>query len=496
MSEKITLEDWNTMLFLTKNLYLPIEFNIEEGEHDLYSFTPLRPASDVYLKFNINHDWHFYDNDTDEELQLLGGSIVKRDNGYHAPIISSTNFRFKGYLDVIDDWRFSYASDETITPLIKMFGYYFEGNIPNFYFEKHNYNFNFIHGDFGEEFPRSYDILEDDVGTYVDGEILTAKRITSNMSFSQYIYPNMRRAYEPPVISVNEPLYIGNNNVLSDKLSLSADVEYSVYYHNKIVTEIKIDEDFNQNEIKLKVVTKSDYPYLPSEQLIIIPVVYKEYEQVSDFENYDFIKLENMIDIGNNELIFNNNVTIYSETGFGHIQSHNGSITINDGANVTLKNMHFLWVNVFNKGVLTVEDGGFGSVGSEMIIVNDGTFIANNDCAFSQEITIINNDNIIIRNCKISMTAKTSDLPFIHNAGAYEIINNRVTFDGRYDGFNITFIRTNDIDAMQMQKDNNFNYDGRLTLDGATYLVKGKGFAYALIDDDTIRFNNLEVSEE
>lgn len=501
MTDKITLEDWNTWVKLCDNIRMWV-INVPESNvsNDLYSFTIYDNTIDFSIYFT--HSGCIYGITSDNQfIQVYGGNnrdyIIFKSDGIPIKLVVFPTVYQKTVNTA--DWR----------PISRNKTYLFNEEVYKYYIEKIResiYLPNDIEGFKSNLSPFiTFPILNDDKGDYIelteDITLLFGSHLSVSRSFSIDI--DINKIYEPPIISVTNPVYIGNSNPLSNVLSLPDGVDYTVYYHGKSVDTVSIPSNaVDGSSIRLKIVTKSSYPYIPSEQYVNVPVTYKYYETMEDFENFNYIIINSDITWSSTfdrnftkdgVLLSTNNSSISKKSSTKY-----GKLVIHPNVEFTFKDLTMNGVIILNKGTLILDNCYLHHwVTSKAKIINEGKLIIKN--SILRQTNIINNGTLILENssCNLISAASSPDLPFIHNTGSIQTKdNNFKVLDDGYNGFNIVIIRSNDLNVNQLLENNSFEYDAVLSLNETSYTVKGQGLTYAYLDDDTIRFKDLEVSEQ
>jgi hypothetical protein len=321
-------------------------------------------------------------------------------------------------------------------------------------------------------------ISSDGNGKYVPLSVLLDGSIGCTQSDVEFI-PVLNTIYQPPVIRNINPAYIGNNNNIFDLIECP--VEFSVYYNNKPVTNIFIPQDTEKESIRVKVVTKSMYPYIPTEKWITIPLEYKSYTNVSDLNKYNYIRLDSNVTGETWEIT--EDVTLFStDNKLSNVKIVNNGVLSFD--NVDLEDC-----KIYNENKVNIIE----NENTDLYVVNNGTLTITGTVIDTP--TIINNSSLDLIENTITTQDKTEDLPLIHSStNNYKIMGNNFTLDNDYTNNSLMIIRASNVDKEVLTRDNTFDYNAELTIDDTTYNVTGNGVAYGKIDDDTVYFYHLEVN--
>lgn len=469
---KTTLEDWNTWNYLFNDLYSPLVIDCEQdvGDYGVY---------EILSK--------------DTDITILSKCDLDRKNQYSVyPFRITPNGGVSRNAAVINDGIFSvpYVADSTyVVPLksdIPTLSYGAGAVLP--YYSKY-YLFRDDGGDsrlyrLNKVIPAGVTIndLHDTVisengkkycnfNTVVDDKYL--KYLEAGVDLSNAFLD----IYSPPLWEITEPFYIGCTNTISDKLT--SDVDLTTYINNKEETEYYIPLDYNKDYLNVRLTSKSQSPYLAMNVTTQIPVITKEIINVGDLGKYEYSKLANNFfeQIG---VTFESQINTRLDLNNYAIQG----MDFNIENELILENGWIMQAKIINNGVLTVQN----AVLSQGTIINNGTLtLSASDLYY---INIVNNGKLIIKDCdEIIISDMDKDMPFIHNTGAYTIINNNIECRGEFDDNSLIFIRSENVD--NILENNNFTY--HITFDN--YRIDGNGFIYSNIDDDTIILKNL-TSEE
>lgn len=329
----------------------------------------------------------------------------------------------------------------------------------------------------------------DDNGWYVPLDIVFDSDIHCDVADTKVFTPNVSYVYAPPLVNLIDDLFIGNNNQLSDKISCP--VPFTLYYNNKEVTSFNVPVTGHKDEYLFRIVTKSEYPYIPYENYITIPAAFKYFRSITDLQNYSYLLMDM-------DLVYDPTVKIELDSE----SSVNG-----DGHKIStpyfIINEKMVFENiVFDCGVFEINaDAEFRNctfINTQSIdykFINNGKLVFN-ECTFEDNGYIVNNSYLSIVSSTFTIGNKIFDLPLIHNIGTINITGNTFTYNDEYTGNNIVLIRSNDLDTNSLLDYNTFDYDCTVTIDDTDYTVNGNGFCYAEIDDDTLNFTRLEVTED
>ena len=236
-------------------------------------------------------------------------------------------------------------------------------------------------------------------------------------------------------------------------------------------------------------VTISEYPYIPSEKYVEVRTAYKYLSDLSEIADYSYLMLNEDLEFTHDErIVIDGTCTINSA---GHIIS---DAYFEVTGNLTFENVIFDCPFIYVDGQVTFKDCIFRNSNDEIdyMIVNNGTVMFNQS-TIQDNGYIVNNSNLRVTSSTLTIKNKVMDLPFIHNIGTVNITANEISYTDTYDSNNIMFIRgIDDVDGLI--KNNTFDYDAVLNIDEDIYTVDGSGVCYGNIDDDTLKFKDLEVS--
>lgn len=329
----------------------------------------------------------------------------------------------------------------------------------------------------------------DENGWYVPLSIVFDSDIHCEVTGSKVFTPNISYVYAPPLVRVEDDLFIGNNNHLADKINCP--VDYTLYYNNKEVTDFNVPVDNPKEDYMFRIVTKSEYPYIPYENYLTIHAAFKYFHDVEDLQSYSYLLMDMDLTYdptvkvemnsesnvnGNDHNIVTPYFVINEKMVFEDIVFDCGVFEIN--ADVEFKGCTFI-----NTGNIDYK------------FINNAN-LSFNECSFNDNGYIVNNGYLTMLSSTFDIRNKTLDLPFIHNTGTINITGNTFTYLDSYTGNNILFIRSNDLNTSNLLAMNTFDYDCTVTIDEEDYIVNGNGFAYSQIDDDTLNFTNLEVTPD
>ena len=336
---------------------------------------------------------------------------------------------------------------------------------------------------------------------YVPYNVITEGSLSTNVSGTTVYPAKLITIPSCPPITIEKELYKGNNNSLDDLISLpSDDIEYKIYYNGKELKDnIFIPRDYDEDTIHLRVVTKSYEPYIGTDVFIDVPVTRKLLTTLEDLNTYSYGRTNGLSNITGE---INNDITIISsrETLFD-----NCNLTIN--GNVIIKNPRIIRdTKITNNGYLELIPPTSESMinirfqdGEENFKwVNNGELIIDRASIDNNSGFVLNNGEISIINSEIdNISSPYALLPFCHSTtDTFELKNNTFLFnDVGYSGYDLCIIRCNNFDADKFISENTTDYDCIYINDNKTYAITGNGVAYCLIDEDTLRFKNLEVNE-
>ena len=306
----------------------------------------------------------------------------------------------------------------------------------------------------------------DENGWYVPLSIVFDSDIHCDVADTKVFTPNISYVYAPPLVTIVDDLFIGNNNKLSDKINCP--VDYKIYYNNKEITEFNVPADTSKNEYMFQIVTKSKYPYIPYEKYITIPCTSKYFHNVEDLQNYSYLLMDM-------DLVYDPTVKVEvnsesSVNGEGHKIS-TPYFSINEG-------MVFEGI-IFDCAVFEinaeVEFKNCTFINTQSIdykFINNGK-LSFNECTFNDNGYIVNNDYLSIVSSTFNIENKIFDLPLIHDIGTINITGNTFTYNDNYTGNNIILIRSNDLNTSNLLNYNTFDYDCTVTIDDTDYTVIG-----------------------
>ena len=295
--------------------------------------------------------------------------------------------------------------------------------------------------------------------------------------------------YSMPHIIVSSNLYRGNSNKVEDIISLPDNVEYTVYFENRPVTEINLPRDYDDT-CTVRVVTQSYYPYVNSDVEISIPVETKHLTSLEHLNSYDYGYIDFLTDVHG---VITNDIYIVLEDNAVFTDcdlTFDADVTLNGDLTVTNS-------FIVNNSILSFVNVEFISndESKDYLIVNNGS-LEIRDSVISSTIPFILDKGELILN-ENTINCLSPSVPFIYsNNTDYTITGNRVSYSEslEYVDFGVCFIRGN-VDISKLIKDNTFNYNNiKVTIDETDYYLTGNGVCYTLIDDDTIYVKDLEVS--
>ena len=487
MSEKVTLEDWNTWHYLFDNKITVIEIpaDLEVKDYGLFEVVS-KTSNDM---FTISLKVKPYTNTSPVDIREWYLYYTKYENN------NLTTYRSKLLNLTYGDYCFEYKKKNVPCYLLLdgkglgLIGQYPSAVYP--YASKY-YLFN---GDDGADRKfrlitqyQSQKINNKEFIEVVDDEhkycslklAIEDRELVNQIGNGIVLFGLTKSLYEPPLITIKEPLYLGCNNDLSSKFN--SPIDFEVYINNKQYNNYNLPVDYERDYLLVNVKSKSEYPYLPLNKKYQVPVEYKFAENKSELNQHEYIKLKD--DMTSFDLTFegfDNTIDLNKHVMLKGVVTNNKKTTFKDG---TIQSCI-----IVNNDDFTFEDITFN--GNSNKIVNNGTLTIN-ECLVNY-LNIINNGELNIINSELDLSATTLDLPFIHNIGKYFIENNKVNVTGAFTDNNIIFIRGL-IDANILLNSNTWDYDVEYTEDETTYNITGNGFVYSNIDDDTIILRNLEVS--
>lgn len=305
--------------------------------------------------------------------------------------------------------------------------------------------------------------------------------------------------HEVPEITITDNLYRGNSNPVTDIISLPTNIEYTVYFENKPVTEIDLPRDYGDT-CRLRVVSKSYYPYVNIDVFIEVPVVTKHLTTLEDLNTYRYGYIDNLANI-NGEI--NNNIYIECRKRSGLSTSVVDECNLTVTGNVTFNgDLYFLSSKITNNGTLEFMNANkitFSGSSTDYYITNHFELkmhdIGNIDIT---QPFVLNNNYFAIENNTLRI-AYNNPAPAIYNTGDLIAVNNnfRYDWDHQYNNFSVCLFRADNVDIDKLLTDNGIIYDNiTATIEETMYTINGTGVCYAKIDDDTIYIKNLEVTED
>ena len=289
--------------------------------------------------------------------------------------------------------------------------------------------------------------------------------------------------HSAPLVTANHSLYRGNTNDITNLITLPSDgMEYTISYQGKPLTNtLYIPETFEDDEIRLRITTKSYEPYIGLDIHINVPVTTKEITSLDDLNTYSY---------GEVTVLSNLTGSIVNDIHLvgGTIEDCN--LTFN--GNVILENMEITGTQITNNQTLTVKDCNLTPTNDKFLIDNNS--ILNVEGCESEEAQnlILNKNTLNLTGNNLSFDS-TRNYPCIHSETYPNITGNTFTYDTSTEGYGICIIRTNTINTSHFLSQNHTVYDCTYTNNETTYNVSGEGIAYCLIDDDIIKFIQLEV---
>ena len=336
----------------------------------------------------------------------------------------------------------------------------------------------------------------DENGWYVPLDIVFDSDIHCDVADTKVFTPKVSYVYAPPLVRVDDDLFVGNNNKLSDKISCP--VPFTLYYNNKEVTDFNVPVDGYKDEYMFRIVTKSEYPYIPYENYVTIPTTFKYLHNLEDLQGYSYLKMDRNLTYDPTVKVELNSETTIN----GKYENQSRYYTINSPHFVINEKTVFERVQFENGGVFEIN----ADVEFKHCIFNNAwdkhyKFINNGKLSFNLSIFyaaghFINNGDLAIIGSRFSLYDENVDFPFIHNTGTINITGNGFNFYRDFTANEVIFIRSNELDIPRLLKYNVFDYDCRhVVIDDEEYTVQGNGFCYARIDDDTLNFTNLEVTK-
>lgn len=305
--------------------------------------------------------------------------------------------------------------------------------------------------------------------------------------------------YDVPEITFGT-LYRGNINKVEDVVSLPENIEYTVYFENKPVSEIDLPRDYEDN-CRLRVVTKSYYPYVNTDVFIEVPVETKHLTTLADLNTYSYGYIDTLVEI--NGEITND---IYIECK-GLVQPH-GHASLTD-CNLSINGSVTFDGNIACEDSKIINDGRLEFKNADSLIVDGGGsndyFIVNHFELYMRDINrldvpqpfVLNSNYFAMENNIVSILNLQS-APVIYNTGEMVILNNSFTFNNnrKYNNFAVCLFRADNVDVDKLLIDNSIIYDNiTANIEETEYNINGTGVCYAKIDDDTIYIKDLEVTE-
>jgi hypothetical protein len=306
--------------------------------------------------------------------------------------------------------------------------------------------------------------------------------------------------HEVPEITVTDDLYRGNSNPIDEFISLPETVEFTVYFENRPVESVDLPRDYGDT-CRLRVVTKSYYPYVDIDVFIDVPVVTKHLTTLEDLNKYSYGYIAGLREIDGE---INNNIYIKCRTSGGGNTSLvdecnfviNGDVTFDGG-------ILFYASKITNNGRLEFKNAGifraYGGGGNDYCIVNHFELYMKDITRLDIDQPFVLNSNYFAMENNIVSITNLQSVPAIYNTGEMVILNNSFTFNKHgleYDNFAVCLFRSDKIDVDKLLIDNGIIYDNiTATIEETTYNITGTGICYAKIDDDTIYIKNLEVTE-
>lgn len=482
MADKITLEDYNTWQYLFNNInkMLNIPKTIKAGD-DAGVYKVLSKPSYYNVQVNIDYFTRDGGNSTgliskeNGHITVLGISNVSS----HIFVLQSVDFGDEGiYIPLNNDLRLTSESDGFLYPIFPKYNKYYLFNEDNG--DKRKYYLNTLYDTL--KINNKEDMQIDDEGNkYCKlSTVINDNKLTNQQNHGYYLSDWKISLYEPPLITIEEPLYIGCNNNLSSKFN--SPITFETFVNNKKYTTYPVPVSFKNDYLLVNVKSKSEYPYLPLNKKFQVPVEYKFAENNSDLTKYEYIKLKkDMVTFDLTFEGFDNTIDLNKHILLNGVVTNNKKTTFKAG---TIQSCI-----IVNNDNFTFEDITFN--GNANKIVNNGTLTINK-CLINK-LNIINNGELNIINSELDLSATRQDLPFIHNISEYNIENNNINVTGAFKDNNIIFIRGLN-DANTLLNNNTWSYDVEYTEEETIYNITGNGFIYSNIDEDTIILKNLEVS--
>ena len=292
--------------------------------------------------------------------------------------------------------------------------------------------------------------------------------------------------HSAPLVTANHSLYRGNTNDITNLITLpDEDMKYTVSYQGKPLNDtLYIPEDYDDDEIRLRIVTKSYEPYIGLDIYITAPVETKIITNLDDLNTYTY---------GEVTVLSNLTGSIVNDIHLvgGTIEDCN--LTLN--GNVILEDMSITGSQITNNSTLTVTNCTLTPTDDKFLFDNNGTLTVKNCESEEAQNLILNKSTLNLTSNTLSFDS-TRNYPCIHSETYPNITGNTFTYDNNTIGYGICIIRTNNINTAQFLSTNTTNYNCTYTNDENTYQVTGEGLAYCNIDQDTITFTQLEVNTQ
>lgn len=290
--------------------------------------------------------------------------------------------------------------------------------------------------------------------------------------------------HSAPMVTANHNLYRGNTNDITNLITLpDEDMEYTVSYQGKPLNDtLYIPEDYDDDEIRLRITTKSYEPYIGLDIHINVPVTTKEITSLNDLNTYSYGEVTVLSDLTGSIV---NDIHLVG----GTIEDCNLTFT----GNVILENMEITGTQITNNQTLTVKDCNLTPTNDKFLFDNNGTLTVENCESEEAQNLILNKSTLNLTNNNLGFDS-TRNYPCIHSETYPNITGNTFTYDTSTEGYGICIIRTNNINTSHFLSTNHTAYDCTYTNNETTYNVNGEGIAYCLIDDDIIKFIQLEVN--
>lgn len=492
MTDKITLEDYNIWQYLFTNKITTIEIpaDLEVGEYDLFDVISYDESNNRFL-IRLKVKPFVYSPTLDFYV-------------YYTKFENNTLTTYASKLDTelfLDDYIYQFYYTQKSVPcylLLATRNLYLVSSYPGgiYPYASTYYLFN---GDDGSNRKfrlktqyNSQKVNNKEDIEVVDAEhkycslklVLTDRKLCNNRGYGVGLSNLTKSIYEPPLPVVKEPVYYGCNNNLIEKLELPVDFE--CFVNNRQYDNYYVPVDYDNDKLQVNVRSKSSYPYLPLNRNVFIPIEYKIANSIRELSGYEYVKVARDF-AGGFSILFDNDLTNVID-----LDEH----TLTDGFIRNDKETSFIngeinYVRIVNEGVLSLKNVELNSEVNP--IINNGTLTIE-ECLINK-LNIINNGVLNIINSNLDLLQTNRDLPFIHNTGEYNVINNNINFNSNFNNNSIIFIRTNELKEELLQN-NDWDYNVTYTEDETNYNILGNGFIYSNLDDDSLILKNLEVSED